>query len=85
MIAIPIVIGILLGFCIGATIEDPNKPKLYLTAGLYGVAMGVLLLIAMVPPIPAFAFGASLAVSAWLALALPDTNRVKAFINRVSK
>lgn len=85
MIAIPIVIGISLGFCIGCVIEDSNKPKLYLTAGLYGVALGVVLLIAMVPWIPAFTFAASIAVASWLALALPDTNRIKSFIKQASK
>lgn len=85
LIAIPIVIGILLGFCIGCVIEDPNKPKLYLTTGLYGVAMGVILLIALVPAIPAFAFAASIALASWLALALPETNRIKSFIKQASK
>jgi hypothetical protein len=85
VITLPIVIGLVLGFGVGATLDGPSKPKLYTNAILLSIAWSVILLVAMVPALPAFAFGASMIVTSCLALALPETNRIKSVLRKALK
>ena len=77
-------VGAMFGCLLGCVLQHPVREKLFLTSFLIAAVFGVFTLIGGVPPLIALLFGGSIFVASSLAILVPDSFPIKAFLRRAT-